>query len=124
MRAGEEPDRGWYSARLLYREEIEHSPTGLFEEKIIVFSAVEDSDLITAKLDTLAKAQEEEFQNKFAETVRWIFQEVLEIQDISAKEVGDGTEVFFRWWQHPTDEDFKLLRETHREPWWKSEQHH
>jgi hypothetical protein len=124
MSAGEQPDRGWYSARLLYREEIEHSPTGVFEEKIIVFTAVDDTDLITPKLDTLAKAREVEFQNQFGETVSWTFQEVLEIQDISAEEVGDGTEVFFRWWRDPTDEDFKLLRETHREPWWKSEEHH
>lgn len=112
----------WYSARLLYENQIESSERDLYEEKIVVFTAHEDDAVvdIVAKVEQIAKSQDEEFQNKFGQTVRWTFQEILEIQEISGG-LGDGTEVFFRWWENPSKADFTFLRRSHGDQWWRSD---
>jgi hypothetical protein len=49
----------------------------------------------------------------------------LEVQEIMTdKGLVDGTEVYFRWWDKPGPRAFKMMRETHEEPWWLDESTH
>ena len=115
----------WYSARLLYESVLEVARSSkdwepLFEEKFVVFRCTDTEDLM-AKLTTIAKGYELEFENVYKETVRWLFREVLEVQEIMGRSIKDGTEVFYRRWhdpQHP--EDFEYIRRTETESWWLS----
>jgi hypothetical protein len=115
----------WYSARLLYERLLLESPGGdpledsesLFEDKLIVFRVKEGEDIVS-KLTALANGANEEFEAAAGNWVKWVFREILEIQDISAYDIEDGTEVYFRWWHDPTERDFQVMRDTHEPPWW------
>jgi hypothetical protein len=109
----------WYSARLLYEclGPKRYSTDPWFEEKIIVFQAG-DRDSVPAKLKALARSMEHEYASADG-TVRWVFREILEVQDITTdKGLVDGTEVHFRWWRRPGTRVLKMIRETHEKPWW------
>ena len=120
----EESQTRWYSGRLLYEslhgEEDEPPEEALFEEIVVVFRCEEEDDIVS-KLTALAKTHEQEYVAAAGNTVRWVFREILEIQDISAYAIEDGTEVYFRWWHDPSAHDFEIIRNTHEEPWWRDE---
>jgi hypothetical protein len=91
-----------------------------FEEKVIVFRFEEDGgteDLLDW-LRTMAKRHEVDYENVEGNMVRWLFREILEIQEISSYAIRDGTEVFFRWWDNPGPRAFGMMRRTHGHPWW------
>ncbi|MEO8458090.1 MAG: DUF4288 domain-containing protein [Chloroflexota bacterium] len=112
----------WYSARLLIERTIEapDAPKPLFEESVIIFRMSEDAPAkaIKKRVEQLGKKTSHHFKNQYRETVRWTFREVLEVQEIMGQELTDGTEIYFRWWDNPSDRKLKLIRETHEEPWW------
>ena len=118
----------WYSARLLYERLLDSPARGvhpLFEESIVVFQADDDGETVPAKLKQLAEQSEVEYEAAAGNHVRWAFREVLEVQEISTdKGLVDGTEVYFRWWDKPGPRAFKMMRKTHREPWWLDEPTH
>lgn len=92
-----------------------------FEETIIVFQAG-DRESVQAKLKELAAREETEYEAAGGGRVRWVFREVLEVQDIvTDKGLVDGTEVYFRWWKRPGTRALKMIRETHEEPWWNND---
>ena len=107
---------------MLY-ESVLKEPSGkkepLFEEKFVVFRCADTEDVL-AKLETIAKRDELEFENVYKETIQWLFREVLEVQEITDPSIEDGTEVFYRLWDSPRPQDFEYLRRTEREPWWMS----
>ena len=111
----------WYSARLLYERELRGAPTPddepLFEDKLIVFRC-QDGEEVVAKLQRLAREGEDEYKAIAGNMVRWVFREILEVQDISAYRVEDGTEVYFRWWHDPSERDFEIMRHSHGDRWW------
>jgi hypothetical protein len=113
----------WYSARVLYEsvhpEEILRKKDILFEEKAIVFRVDEGADF-EAKLASVCPLVETEYENLEGNLVRWTFREVLEVQEIMimSDQITDGTEVFFRSWHSPGVRAFKVMRDTHMEPWW------
>jgi Domain of unknown function (DUF4288) len=112
----------WYSARLLY--EFVHDPPDvkpkpLFEESLVVFKAVDGSVLKT--LLELARGKEHNYQAAAGNHVYYTFRELLEVQEISGDKIEQGTEVFFRFWDNPGPRAFKVMRDTHREPWWLDE---
>jgi len=115
----------WYSARLLF--ESVHDPPDpkrrpLFEESIVVFQAGAQES-IPAKLRQLEHAREIEYRAAAGNLVRWEFREVLEVQEISTDRnvLEDGIEVYFRWWEKPGPQAFRIMRKTHSEPWWLEE---
>ena len=115
----------WYSARMLFEsvnDPPDPKPHPLFEESIVVFQA-DERDAIPAKLDELARGGEIEFQAMAGNQVRWVFREVLEVQEIMTNKsrLEDRIEVYFRWWHNPGPRAFKMMRETHEEPWWIEE---
>jgi hypothetical protein len=116
----------WYSARLLYEVVLYESQGGqrlppgeddpLFEEKLVVFRCRKDEDVV-AKLTTVAKDHEEQYEAAAGNWVEWTFREILEVQDVGRK-ITDGTEVFYRFWHGPDEHDFKMMRETHTGERW------
>jgi hypothetical protein len=117
----------WYSARLLYERLLYQSRDGdkladqetLFEEKLIVFRAEEEDDIV-GKLTIIARNANDEYEAAARNWVKWVFREILEIQQVMAHGIEDGTEVYYRWWDNPSERDFQLMRETQEPPWWLS----
>ena len=110
----------WYSARLLIERTVEGSRPvkPLFEESVIVFQASDHREA-SRKAKQLGRKASHHFKNVYGETVRWTFREVLEVQEImSDKGLVDGTEVYFRWWDKPSQRTLRMIRRTHEEPWW------
>ncbi len=118
----------WYSARLLYEIVLYESQGGErlpheeddphFEEILVVFHRRKDEDIV-AKLMTIAKDKEDEYEAAAGNWVKWTFREILEIQEVSERKITDGTEVFYRFWLAPDEHDFERLRETGTDPWWR-----
>jgi len=116
----------WYSARLLYESvavEQGRDNDPLFEEKLIVFIAGENDDIVT-KVTSLAKRDEIQYENALGYDIRWEFREILEVQEIMSEAIEEGTEVFFRFWHDPTARDFQSMRQTHGDKWWIDENSH
>jgi hypothetical protein len=92
----------------------------LFEESIVVFTLPPDSprSVISKRASQLGRKASHRYKNSYGETVRWTFRELLEIQEIMGEELKDGTEIYFRWWDNPSDRKLKLIRESHEESWW------
>lgn len=112
----------WYSARLLFRSVIaekKHEKGGLFEEKLMVLRS--DEQQILKKVKRLAGGLEHSYTNAEGNRLSVRFLEILEIQDILAPSIKDGTEVFFRFLDKPNKNDLQFLRKSHEHPWWKSE---
>ena len=117
----------WYSARILYQslvdDDVDEASEGavLFEEKLLIFSCRERSN-VREQLAALAKKNEESYQNAEGNQVTWVLREILEVQEIMAESVGDGTEVFYRYWHNPSERDFDEMRQTQTEAWWKADE--
>jgi Domain of unknown function (DUF4288) len=113
----------WYSARLLIERTVEGGKPvkPLFEESVVVFKAADDATRGTVKrrANQLGRKANHHFKNAYGETVRWTFRELLEIQEIMTTDLQDGDEVYYRWWDNPSDRKLKMIRESHEEPWWK-----
>jgi hypothetical protein len=109
----------WYSARLLIERTIDRGkpPKPLFEESVIIFQAA-GRRAASKRAKQLGRKASHHFKNFLGETVRWVFREVLEVQEIMGDELTDGTEVYFRWWDSPSERTFRMIRRTHEEPWW------
>ncbi len=120
----------WYSARLLYEWVLYESQGGErlpqeeddpnFEERLVVFRCRKGEDVV-AKLKTVAKDYEDQYEAAAGNWVEQQFREILEIQDVMAHKITDGTEVFYRFWHAPDEHDFERLRETATDPWWLSD---
>lgn len=95
----------WYSARLLYECLPDPMPKRQskypwFEEIVVVFQPG-DRESVRAKLKELAGREETEYET-IGGRRRWVFREVLEVQDVMTdKGIADGTEAYFRWWYRP-----------------------
>jgi hypothetical protein len=118
----------WYSARLLYEWVLYESQGGErlpheeddphFEERLVVFRCRKGEDVV-AKLKIVAKDYEDQYEAAAGNWVEQQFREILEIQDVMARKITDGTEVFYRFWHAPDEHDFERLRETGTDPWWQ-----
>jgi integrase len=112
----------WYSARLLIERTIETPKASkpLFEESVIIFKMGNDATpgAVRKRVNQLGRKASHRYKNPYGETVRWTFREVLEVQEIMGEELADGTEVYYRWWDNPSDRKLRMIRETHEEPWW------
>lgn len=116
------PAECWYSARLLIEMTV-NSPKAikpLYEESVVVFKLDGNATRATIKrrANELGKAANQRYKNAYGETVRWTFREILEIQEISTKKLKDGDEVYYRWWENPSERKLSMIRESHEEPWW------
>ena len=112
----------WYSARLLIERTVEGGKPvkPLFEESVIIFQVGDDAtpSAVKKRVNQLGRKASHHFKNEYGETIRWTFREVLEVQEIMGEVLTDGTEVYYRWWDNPSDRKLKMIRETHEEPWW------
>lgn len=109
----------WYSARLLLERTVGGGKPvkPLFEESVIIFQST-DRHTASKNAKQLGRKASHRFKNVYGETVRWTFREVLEVQEIMGDKLTDGTEVYFRWWDNPSERTLRMIRRTHEEPWW------
>jgi hypothetical protein len=85
----------WFSVKLLFESVIDGKAQEqpLCEESIRVLLE-ENEESARTKAEAIGRGAEHEYQNDAGETVSWRFVSVLEVQDLSAASLEDGTEVF------------------------------
>ena len=85
----------WFAARLLSEDLHPSEPNAapLFEESIILLRA-RDAAEARARSEEMAARSETEYSNPDGHTVRWVFREVLEVQELVDDDIADGTEVY------------------------------
>src|SRR6266567_3790977 len=92
----------WYGASLLYqcsvRSDVLESP--IYEERIIVVNAADDSVVRTAA-ELAGKAGTLGYDNADGDRVDWLFVEVVDVKELFDEHVSDGTEVFYRYLTAP-----------------------
>lgn len=103
----------WFTGRLLFESTLKKGKKeALFEEKWILCFA-ENEEGARGRLNQLARQMQHSYKNAEGNIIEICFREILEIQEVLSEKIGEGTEVFFRFWHKPTTEDLKILRKTH-----------
>jgi|GEM_PF-1292584 len=86
----------WFSALVIqeatHPEEQNQSP--LFEADVILINAVTE-DEARKKAEEIGKSSQHEYLNAYGHRVAWVFKEVLDIKEVDAERIGDGTEVYY-----------------------------
>ena len=87
----------WFSALLFFECEVigaaESDP--LCEKSVRIFRAAGEEEAMT-KAEEIGRRAETEYPNVDGQTVVWRFVRVLEVQDLTEEELGEGMEVFSR----------------------------
>ena len=85
----------WFAVKLLFRSTIDAQEIDapLCEESIRIVRASNEVEALN-RARSLGQEEEHEYENEAGETVRWRFEEVLEVQDLCESELHDGMEVF------------------------------
>jgi hypothetical protein len=89
---------GWYAVRFLLESlhPGEAEAPRFFEERILVVRA-DDEDEAREKAVAHARSQEDEYENALGNTVKVVFREVLDVQDILGDDITDLTEVYYHF---------------------------
>jgi len=88
----------WFTASLLFK--AEHlgvsNYTPLWEELVILFQAISESDA-EAKAAAYGQSHQHEYTNDEGTLIRWRFQKVERVCAIESTTLEDGTELFSRF---------------------------
>lgn len=96
----------WHSVQALFRCDIQDDVENNLYEKNIFLIDVNDTQDASEKAEQTALSFEHQYKNFEGRDVSWKFVKVLEIQDLSQKDLYDGVEVFFRLlWEHEIEGD-------------------
>ncbi len=82
----------WFAARLLFVSQIEGEET-LYEESVVLLRAQTEAAALK-KASKLGEAEAHSYQNGDEETVNWVFNDVLDLIQLDALTIEDGTEVY------------------------------
>jgi|SRR5690242_728083 Domain of unknown function (DUF4288) len=89
----------WYTARCLFRSEHENASQRrdqLIEYRYFLLRAKDDKSART-KAAALAKKKEHSYKNALGTRVNWILEDVLDIKEILASRLAEGTEVYYKY---------------------------
>jgi hypothetical protein len=89
----------WFAARILSEalhpnDANDAPPEALFEETIVLLRARNAREAVR-RAHELGAGAEHEYENALGGVVRWVFREVLEVQELLDDEIADGTEVYY-----------------------------
>ncbi len=87
----------WFSVRLLLERRFSNDvppSDALYEDRIIILRA-NDEDEAKSKGEQMGKASSGDYKNVYDETVIWEFREVLDVIQLTAESIKDGTEVYY-----------------------------
>ncbi len=87
----------WFSVRLLSRAEVEDglSKPHLCEESLRLIEAP-DQTSARRVAEELGRADAHSYRNEEGDLVRWVFAEVLEVQELTPEPPHHGAEVYSR----------------------------
>ena len=88
----------WFGVSLLYRssESLTEHGTHLFEERIVILNASDETEA-WKKANECGALGEEQYINTEGSLVAWIFERTIEVKAILDDQLGDGVEVFQRF---------------------------
>jgi hypothetical protein len=89
----------WYTARCLFRSVHLGKPKRrrqLIEYRYILVKASGDKTA-TIRARQLAKKEEHSYRNLHGVKVKWVLERVLEVTEILAREIAEGTEVYHQY---------------------------
>ena len=88
----------WFGVSLLYKssEPLNAQGIPLFEERIVLLSAVDEANAWQRAVQ-LGPSLDEQYINAEGNQVVWTFERVLEVKVILEDQLGDGVEVFHRF---------------------------
>ncbi len=86
----------WFAACLLMESLVDSGPPKekLFEEKVVLVRASSEAEA-AKKAERFGRDEDHEYLNADGETVRWVFQELLDLKELFDEAIGDGTEVYY-----------------------------
>lgn len=101
----------WYSVRVLVRATGKGQPrrVPLYEDRLLLVRA-KSHNAAQKKAEKIVRKNEVPYKNCFGHTVRWRLAHVYESVHLFDKELGDGTEVYWRFIRSP-DPIKRLKRE-------------
>ena len=85
----------YYSVNLMYRSERGDSQSPLWEERIILVSAI-DEDEAKDKAEKHARENESEFTAADGVNIKWVFYQIERVFPIDG-DIEDGVELFSRF---------------------------
>ncbi len=89
----------FYIVVLIIECTIAHSDDKpLYEERFLLIKASSEEDASEKAIQQ--SNQLESYQNQYGETVTWTFKEVVEAKEVNEGEIGDGTEIFARFFRN------------------------
>jgi hypothetical protein len=89
----------WYTARCLFRSEHENGfnrRRQLVEYRYFLLRAKDDKSA-SKKARTLAKSKEHSYLNASGVRVSWTLERVIDIKEILANRLSEGTEVYYKY---------------------------
>jgi hypothetical protein len=93
-------ERSWYCAVATYKAVIDGVPRKrhLWQRNMLLISAPENRNpnSLRKQAETVAREKEHEYENTCGSTVRWVFQEIEDIVELSDCELGEGSEVYWQ----------------------------
>jgi hypothetical protein len=88
----------WFTANILFKADhggiANYKP--LWEEQIVLFQAVSESDA-EAKATAYGQSHQHEYTNDEGTLIRWSFQKVERVYAVESTALVDGTELFSRF---------------------------
>lgn len=88
----------WFSVRMVLQSIHPDEPDAResFEERVVLFRAQNEGD-VQEKLAKYRETSREQYLNAFERRVVRELLEVLDIEELLVEEIGDGTEVYYRF---------------------------
>src|SRR5262245_5658447 len=104
---------GWFAAKIEFRSSVSGQRMGLslWDEDIVIILATDDAEA-RKKATKLGKRKEHSYKNVHGDLVSWHFEGVTETLSLIDVKVGDGTEVFYRFFYRRT----KKRMQSHGKP--------
>lgn len=102
----------WYVATLIMRTVINARPsdTPACDEQVRVLRA-SSADEAYEKAVELGRMEEHAYENTYGETVSWEFAGLVDLDEISARVIRDGTEIKSRIFEHRSPETLVSSKE-------------
>jgi hypothetical protein len=96
----------WYSVEALFKCNVQDDIENiLYEKKIFLINLTDETQEVSFKAEQVALSFETKYKNSDGKDVFWQFIRVVEVQDLSERELYDGIEVFSRLvWENEISE--------------------
>jgi hypothetical protein len=88
----------WYTAKCLFRCVVQGKrPDDLLRECTYFLVRAKDNRDALKRAAAIAKSKQHSYVNQYGGKVEWIFERVLNVKEILAQELDEGTEIYYTY---------------------------